>query len=374
VAKTSKPAIQHQNWQEPKIVLGRSKQFWIFQLAGWTSWTILLVLRDLTFAPVENMLGPVSIYAASGIAGLLLSTGLRNLYRAVWERALLVRGLVVAFGALGAALIWQPIRSYVDFIYFGEFIPQGDFLWTDLFRGTLQYSYPLFLLWTGLYFFIKYYQLFQLEREKSLRSEALAHEAQIRMLRYQLNPHFLFNTLNAISTLVLQKKSEQANEMLTKLSRFLRNSLEQSPVSRVTLEQEIETSKLYLDIEKVRFGERMQLDVSTDSRSEQALVPSMLLQPLIENSIKHGISRLERGGRISINARLQGNYLVLVVTDNGPANKQNVDAESGLDGSGVGLNNVKNRLREMYGVNYSFEFEYLEPCGFQATVRLPFEV
>ena len=374
VVKASKTATHHPSWHDAKIVLDRSKQFWIFQLGGWTAWTVLLVLRDLALAPVENMLGPISIYAASGVAGLILSTGLRYLYCAVWERSLIIRGVVAALGALGAALLWQPFRSYLDFIYFGEFIPQGDFLWTDLFRGTLQYSYTLFLLWTGLYFFIKYYQLFQLEREKSLRSEALAHEAQVRMLRYQLNPHFLFNTLNAISTLVLQQKTGPANEMLTKLSRFLRNTLEQSPVSRVTLEQEIATARLYLDIEKVRFGERLQLEVATDSRCNQALVPSMLLQPLIENSIKHGISRLEQGGRISVNARLQGNYLILTVADNGPGLQQ--DEAQGLqaDGSGVGLNNVRNRLQEMYGVNYQFDTETLTPSGFQATVRIPFEV
>src|SRR5690606_18654596 len=135
------------------------------------------------------------------------------------------------------------------------------------------------------------YQLFQREKEKSLRSEALAHEAQLRMLRYQLNPHFLFNTLNAISTLTLIKSTDQANAMVTKLSKFLRYSLDHDPLDTVDLAHEMNCLNLYLDIEKVRFEERLNLDVNIADDTVRALVPSMLLQPLIENSIKHAIAR-----------------------------------------------------------------------------------
>jgi len=359
--------------RERAVSLSRARQFWLFQAGGWSIWVILLVVRDLTFVPAEYLLGRVTVYVVSALMGILLTTGLRGLYRTVWENGVTVRIVTVVFGSLAASLIWQPFNNYMDYVSFGEFLPFEDFRVEDLFRGAGSIAYPTILMWSGLYFFIKYYQLFQLEKEKSLRSEALAQEAQLRMLRYQLNPHFLFNTLNAISTLVLDKSTDQANQMLTKLSKFLRYSLDHSPLDRVTFAHELETSKLYLDIEKVRFGERMQIDISVDDEAPNALVPSMLLQPLIENSIKHGLSRLEEGGRISIAARVDADQLILTVADNGPGIPEALLDDSLSRFTGVGLMNVRNRLKEMYGANQEFTFANGDPAGCLATVTLPFE-
>jgi len=368
------PFVKRLTLREQAVSLSRGKQFWLFQTGGWSIWVILLVIRDLTFVPAEYLLGRGVIYIISALVGIALTTFLRGLYRSVWDNGIAVRILTVLMGSLGVALCWQPVNNYMDYVSFGEFLPFEDFLVEDLFRGSLSTAYPTILMWSGLYFFIKYYQLFQLEKEKSLRSEALAQEAQLRMLRYQLNPHFLFNTLNAISTLVLDKSTDQANQMLTKLSKFLRYSLDHSPLDRVTFAHELETSKLYLDIEKVRFGDRMQLEISVEDAAQQALVPSMLLQPLIENSIKHGLSKLEAGGKITITAQVDQDRLILTVADNGPGIPQALlnDQESGF--TGVGLMNVRNRLKEMYGRNQSFTFTNRQPAGCQATVVLPYEV
>ncbi len=362
-----------QSLRDHAISLSRAKQFWVFQACGWTFRVILLVIRDLTFVPAEYLLGRVTVYVVSAVMGMLLTTGLRSLYRMVWDYTVSVRAVTVIGGSLSVSAIWQPFNNYMDYVSFGEFLPFEDFRVEDLFRGTLSTAFFTMLIWSGLYFFIKYYQLFQVEKEKSLRSEALAQEAQLRMLRYQLNPHFLFNTLNAISTLVLDKATDQANEMLTKLSKFLRYSLDHSPLDRVSLSHELEASRLYLDIEKVRFGERMKLEINVEEHALNALVPSMLLQPLIENSIKHGISRMEEGGTIVISASVNEKNLVLTVFDNGPG-----IPESMIDGSlvvfkGVGLTNVSNRLKEMYGDNQRFSFANQENTGCKATVVLPFE-
>jgi two-component system LytT family sensor kinase len=361
-----------QRVSESALVLTRYKQFWLCQVGGWSAWVVLRVIQDLTFVPAEYMLGRVIIYVVSGLIGIGLTTVLRKLYCAVWEKNIGARVSVVIIGTLLASLVWQPFRNYMDFLSFGEFLPLDDYVVIDLFRGVLSSS-SILILWSGLYFFIKYYQLFQEEKEKSLRSEALAQEAQLRMLRYQLNPHFLFNTLNAISTLVLEKATDPANEMLTKLSKFLRYSLDHAPLDQVTLAHEIETSKLYLDIEKVRFGERLKLEILVADRAQQALVPSMLLQPLIENSIKHGISKLEQNGLIKITADVNQDQLVLTVLDNGPGIPDSMTEDSQLKFSGVGLNNIRNRLKEMYGENYRLTFSNERPSGCKATVIIPFE-
>lgn len=207
-----------------------------------------------------------------------------------------------------------------------------------------------------------------------MRSESLAHEAQLLMLRYQLNPHFLFNTLNAISTLVLSSANDRANEMLTKLSKFLRYSLDHSPLDRVSLAHELETSKLYLDIEKVRFAERLVLDIDIETKAELAMVPTMLLQPLIENSIKYAISQSESGGIIRISAQVREVTLVLQVADDGPGLPM-LDGES--DGSalsaGVGISNIRNRLQEIYSDKHKLIFSNADSGGLIVTVEIPYD-
>ena len=164
----------------------------------------------------------------------------------------------------------------------------------------------LLLCWTGIYFGIKYYESLQQQREATLRAATLAQEAQLKMLRYQLNPHFLFNTLNAISTLILDNENRTANQTVMRLSEFLRYTLDQDPMKKVTLRQEIEAMNLYLTTEKLRFGERLRLEFAIEERALEALVPSLLLQPLIENAVKYAVSPSEQGGTIRVEGRARG--------------------------------------------------------------------
>lgn len=352
----------------------RSNQFWVFQFLGWSTWVSMLVLRDIIFVPPEYIFSRALVSGASAVTAMLLTAGLRHIYKMVWERGFVIRFLVTWFGSLSVALIWQPIRNYISFIPFGEVLSLRDASAEDLFDNLLISSFPLILLWSGLYYIIKYYQLFQAEKEKSLRSESLAHEAQLLMLRYQLNPHFLFNTLNAISTLVLSSANDRANEMLTKLSKFLRYSLDHSPLDKVSLEHELETSRLYLDIEKVRFAERLRLNIDIEKKAERALVPTMLLQPLIENSIKYAISQSEMGGTISISAQVRDDTLVLRVADDGPGLPE-LDGES--DGTafsqGVGISNIRNRLQEIYAQQHKLVFNNADTGGLAVTVEIPYD-
>ena len=352
----------------------RSKQFWVFQLLGWSAWVLMLVLRDIIFVPPEYIFSRALVSGVSAVTAMFLTAGLRSLYKLVWERGFIVRFLVAWFGSFGVAMIWQPIRNYISFIPFGEVLSLSDATAEELFDDLFISSFPLILLWSGLYFIIKYYQLFQAEKEKSLRSESLAHEAQLLMLRYQLNPHFLFNTLNAISTLVLSSANDRANEMLTKLSKFLRYSLDHSPLDKVSLSHELETSKLYLDIEKVRFAERLRLEIDIEAKAERAMVPTMLLQPLIENSIKYAISQSETGGTIRISAHVRDDTLILQVADDGPG-LPTLDGEN--DGSafsqGVGISNIRNRLQEIYSRKHKLTFSNAEAGGLIVTVEIPYD-
>ena len=356
-----------------KLSLSRSGQFWLFQLLGWSAWVMLLVARDLTFVPKEYMLDRAGVFAVDAIIGVALTTGLRYLYRYVWDMSAQIRIAAVIFGSLLASFAWRPLKNLITSTEFGTAVDLTGYGW-GTFNTLIPFTFSLLLIWSVLYFLIKYYQLFQLEKEKSLRSEALAHEAQLRMLRYQLNPHFLFNTLNAISTLVLQKSTEPANTMLTKLSKFLRYSLEHDPLDQVDLAHEIGSARLYLDIEKVRFEERMRIEINISPEAERALVPSMLLQPLIENSVKHAIALSEEGGMIQIKARVEQRKLLLEVCDDGPGLPSgNLVEKQHPTSMGVGLANIRNRLREIYGDKHSLIISNREPTGCKVTVVIPYE-
>jgi LytS/YehU family sensor histidine kinase len=238
-------------------------------------------------------------------------------------------------------------------------------------RSTLS-SFYILLSWSGLYFGSKYYQMLQVEKQNVLKANAVAHQAQLKMLRYQLNPHFLFNTLNAISTLILVEENKTANSMVTKLSEFLRYSLDKDPMKKVTLETEIQALQLYLAIEQVRFEDRLRLDFQIAEECQSALVPSMILQPLAENAIKHAIAVQEQGGTITITVRRFADDLLVEVSDDGPGAEiihGNLHRESG-----VGLVNTRERLQALYREKFSLVVSHNQPSGVKVNIRMPFQL
>jgi two-component system LytT family sensor kinase len=239
----------------------------------------------------------------------------------------------------------------------------------EFFSNAMAGTY-LFLCWTGLYFGFKYYDSLQKQREATLRAAALAQEAQLKMLRYQLNPHFLFNTLNAISTLILDSENRTANQAVTRLSEFLRYTLDQDPMKKVTLRQEVEAMNLYLTTEKLRFGDRLKLEFAIEERALESMVPSLLLQPLIENAIKYAVSPSEQGGSIRVEGRVRGTMLELAVADDGPG--LHAAAAPGA-GRGVGLRNTRERLAVLYEDNHRFATLDNKP-GLRIELGLPLEM
>ena len=244
------------------------------------------------------------------------------------------------------------------------------------------FIWPLTLLgaWSALYYAINFFLQVEEQADRLERLEAQATSAQLAMLRYQLNPHFLFNTLNSISTLVLLKQTEPANAMLIRLSSFLRHTLVTQPGGRVTVEQEVETLKLYLEIERMRFEERLRTDFRIDPAAADALIPSLLLQPLVENAIKYGVSAQEEGARISLSAQVLGRMLRLVVSDTGPGLQNVTRAEiaqrekrANAVSTGVGLANIRDRLAQAYGEDHRFDIETPPEGGFTVIIEIPYE-
>jgi signal transduction histidine kinase len=206
------------------------------------------------------------------------------------------------------------------------------------------------------------------EREaQSARLAAQLAEARLGALRMQLNPHFLFNSLNAIGVLVRDQNTATASRMLELLGDVLHSVLRSDARHEIPLGEELRFLEQYLAIEQVRFSDRLRVSWSIDDRLRSAAVPGFILQPLVENALRHGVAKRSDLGTIDVAARLEGRILVLSVTDNGPGL-----ASSDANGVGVGLANTRERLRTMYDVDASLSLESLPGGGAVATIRLPY--
>jgi two-component system sensor histidine kinase AlgZ len=233
--------------------------------------------------------------------------------------------------------------------------------------NTIQFAF-MFFMWCNLYFSIKQWQQSVHERERVLHAETEVREVRLRALRYQLNPHFLFNSLNAVSTLVLDGNASAATRMLAQISDLLRTSLDDNVTSEIALSQELAFTEQYIAIEQTRLGDRLRVEFAIRPETLRALVPSMLLQPLVENAVRHGVAPLVEGGRIAIESDFHDNWLRMVISNSGrrePERQTNA-------GNGIGQSNTAARLETLYGSNHKFWMEWPEAGGCRVTVELPF--
>ncbi|WDD96893.1 sensor histidine kinase [Thalassomonas actiniarum] len=352
------------NWKD--LVENNNRFFWLLHTAGWFGFALVHYLGSLLHDSRDIF---VIIIFLNAYAGWLFTVPLRYIYRRAWNLSPLKIAIVVILASYATGVLWQVVKNFNYWeIYKHGYRPDFWLLYTK----SSVWAFYIILSWSGLYFGIKYYQMLQKERQNVLKANTVAHQAQLKMLRYQLNPHFLFNTLNAISTLILVKENDLANGMVTKLSEFLRYSLDKDPMKRVTLQSEIQALSLYLDIEKVRFEERLQVHFNIDEECQQALVPSMILQPLAENAIKHAIAVQEQGGSITVSVSRFGNDLLIELADDGPG----AEIKNGnlFRECGVGLVNSRERLQALYRDNFSLVVSNNQPSGVKVNIRIPYEL
>jgi LytS/YehU family sensor histidine kinase len=221
--------------------------------------------------------------------------------------------------------------------------------------------------WSALYFGIKHYETAEEQRGRALAAEETARDAQLQALRYQLQPHFLFNTLNAISSLVVMKQPELATEVIAKLAALLRNTLNRPEAHTVTLQEELAVIEEYLSIEQIRFGSRLTVAMQVDSDVYAAQVPRFILQPLIENSIRHGIARCPNGGKIAIKASATEGRLRLEVEND----RTTAEQPSSEDGHGLGLSNTRTRLEKLYGEHGTLTVSSAQSDRFLISMSFP---
>ena len=364
---------------EPRpFFANKDRAFWNLQLAGWGGAFLLRAISAFANGQSWDFLVILLIQAVTGFS---LSLILSVIYRQLITRRPLVTWGVTALALMAAA----GVHAFIDGWVLDLARPTDETAFVRLFLGIYFYDLTVLGAWSALYYAINFFLQVEEQADRLERLEAQATGAQLAMLRYQLNPHFLFNTLNSISTLVLLKQTKPANAMLTKLSSFLRHTLVSEPGGTVTVAEEVETLELYLGIELMRFEERLQTEFRVDPPADKAQIPSMLLQPLVENAIKYGVTPQEEGATISLIAQVVGPRLRVTVSDTGPGVRKGgaEDIESVLDGprdfqgrrytsTGVGLANIRDRLAQAYGEDHRFEIRSPESGGFTVMIELPF--
>lgn len=361
---------------EPRpFFANKDRAFWNLQLAGWGG---AFLLRAITAFANDQPWDFLVILLIQVVTGFSLSLILSVIYRQlITQRAVITWSITVVVLVLAAA-----VHAFIDGWVLDLARPTDESGFVRLFMGIYFYDLTVLGAWSALYYAINFFLQVEEQADRLERLELEATSAQLAMLRYQLNPHFLFNTLNSISTLVLLKQTAPANAMLTKLSSFLRHTLVNEPGGTVTVAEEVETLELYLGIELMRFEERLQTEFRVDPPADKAQIPSMLLQPLVENAIKYGVTPQEEGATISLVAQVVGPRLRVTVSDTGPGvRKGGADGiESALDGrgtrhtsTGVGLANIRDRLAQAYGDDHRFEIRSPESGGFAVMIELPFQ-
>ncbi len=342
----------------------KNRAFWILQGGGWVAYLLLRALSGLANSMGLSFVLPAVIVTATGFSiTLLLAAAYRRLIamKPLWTWTLTALLLVTASALFSVLEVWAHATFYQP-----GWQPRGV-----QFLGAILLDFSVLGAWTGLYYGINYYLLLAEQSERMLNMAAQANSAQLAMLRYQLNPHFLFNTLNSISTLVLLKQTERANAMLSRLANFLRYSLVGEREGLATVAQEAEALKLYLDIERTRFESRLRTRFDIAPDVIEARLPSLLLQPLVENAIKYAVTPSEDGADILIDARRMGDRLVITIADTGPG--LGAAPADTTPGTNVGLANIRDRLAQSYGADHRLELADNEPHGLIVLIDIPYQ-
>ncbi len=345
----------------------------------WAFYALILSLRAaLLDFPAQAVLFERRLMVA--LVGVLVTWILYVGLRMADRRSLGFRVSAAFIGAIPCAMILASANFYIFNLYdpislfkdpsVGRTIEDlkaqlGLSFWQEI--ADISVTHYFFLIaWSSLYVAIGYAREVREAERKTSRFAQAAQDAELRSLRYQVNPHFLFNTLNSLSSLVMTGKPKEAETMIQNLSNFYRTSLSSDPLEDVTLEEEVELQRLYLEIESVRYPKRLRVSINIPDELLGQHVPALILQPLVENAIKYGVSRAVRPVEINISAKRDGNVLVLSVIDDGEI----MDLDH-VGGNGIGLANVRDRLEARYRSAARLDTQILKNGGFIAMLYLP---
>ena len=349
-------------------------KFWLYFSLLWLILTLFSTAEQLVNYSAQGVKYPVIVQIVWNLSNWLpwffLSPFIFYLTNRLSYKRFNIHSIIVFFLFAGI-----PVTAVKISLYYLMSLPvRGDitptFFYTnfrDVLASNFFGNYLVFTLIVLTFYAIHYYRDSRKKELRTYQLETQLTKAQLQVLKMQLQPHFLFNTLNSISALLHQDK-EQADTMITKLSDLLRITLDSTDEQLILLDEEVSFLKTYLDIEKIRFQERLQVELNIQEATRSVLVPSLILQPIVENAIKYGVAPFSKLGRVVISSIQNDGFLELCVRDNGPGLAE--DANKILN-RGIGLRNTKDRLQQLYGSNQKFELTNVSTGGLQVRIVIP---
>jgi signal transduction histidine kinase len=347
---------------------------WCFFFCVWTLLGVSFALSTYLGARQDNVQISweriLSGYLADFYLWGMLSPLIFLLARRFEVRKHFPRNVLVHIGA-SVALSGFVISAASPLVWYFGYVntarnPTLAILWRNNAFSAYYFHQGLTIYWTTLVVAhaLYYYRGLRKGEAQTARLTAQLAQAQLQALKMQIHPHFLFNTLNSIAAL-LHKDVEAADRMIARLGDFLRLTLKSSDTQTVDFEQELEFLKCYLEIERIRFQDRLTVEMDIDSQALKAMVPNLILQPIVENAVKHGVARQTYPGHIIIRARREGERLIVTVEDNGAGLKVK------SNGAGIGISNTRARLEQVYGTDFSFQIANSVERGASVTLSIP---
>ena len=330
--------------------------------AFWAFAVLMLSIRAVIIDALPlAVLGPRRLVMAT--VGALLCLAMARILAALRSRSFPIRVVCGVVGAFVMAVTLTSVTMWMNrvFLPYPGALPitlEESAQWVLVWLGYL-------LAWTGTHLALTYHWDGEEHRQRAALLAELTRDAQRAALRYQLNPHFLFNTLNTVSSLVMDRRNDEAERMLLNLAAFMRTTLTEEPAGTIPLCEEISLQQLYLEIEQVRFEDRLRVEIDIPAGLGQVPVPALILQPLVENAIRHGAAASEAPIRIRIAAEASGGRLQIWVEDDGR------EGTSGPGGHGLGLRNVEARLNAHFGERASLRAGPLAERGYRALISIP---
>jgi sensor histidine kinase YesM len=331
-----------------------TNSLWKWQVIGWLLYFLLMFLTFLPRDSNESIGYIFLIKSFRTLVGFSLSCLLWLIYRKLINSQSMGKTVLIIFISSSLfGMVWTALETLLFWSTLADF----DLMYSLQFKPRVALTYTVTLLaWSAIYFGITYWKQVQVEHQNTLHAKILAETAQLDMLRYQVNPHFLFNALNSIRASI-SPNNPAAKQMITQLSEFLRHSLMSNDKNQNTLSEELEAVENYLAIEKIRFEEALEVEINIDEQARHIMLPSFLLNPLVENAIKHGFQTSPDILKIKISAVLEHDKLVIEVKNSGSLNTKMTDKKGK-----IGLNNVQERLKKQLPNKSSFALYEDKAC------------
>lgn len=344
--------------------LERKKLYWRFQIIAWTAWSMNETLLYI------NQFGWNIAWIYSSVINILMGIGLTHCYRLLsdkyqWqEKKMIPLSPIELIAMVIISSIFTAVNILID-MYIVEIQADQKLNLFLVLQFFLNFSKPV-TIWLLIYFFYKYSQRQLLMQRKNDQLELAVQESEGRILRAQMNPHFVFNALNSIRALILENP-QKARNSINQLSKLLRNSLLTERKKTIPLSEEIDTIKNYLELEIIRYEDRLRYDIQMENECEKAQIPPMIIQTLVENSIKHGISKMVNGGIINIIIQKKEEALDIRVQNPGK-----IEVQHTTKGTGLGLENSKHRIQLLFNEKAHLELKSISNNRVEAHLVIPF--